>query len=70
MADHDVDAVVAPFHKGFVDLLPLIAHADALSFASPPHLESWNVTDFAVFHRRAWAVTQRRDAASFVAAGV
>jgi hypothetical protein len=60
----------APVHRDFIDLLPLIAHADALSFANPPAFHNWSTADFTVFHRRAWAVTQRRDAASFVAARV
>jgi hypothetical protein len=60
----------APAHRGFIDLLPLIAHADALSFADPPSFHDWCAADFTDFHRRAWAVTQRRDAASFVAAKV
>lgn len=59
-----------PAHRDLVDLLPLIAHADALSFAGPPSLHNWTAADFTVFHRRAWAVIQRRDAASFVAARV
>ena len=59
-----------PVHEDYVDLLPLIAHADALSFASPPQCPDWNAGVFMAFHRRAWAVTQRRNAASFIAAGV
>lgn len=60
----------AEAQKDFVDLLPLIAHADALSFDKPPFYDRWKMVDFKVFHRRAWAITQRRNAASFVAAGV
>ena len=59
-----------PAGEDYVDLLPLIAHADALSFASPPHCPDWTASAFKAFHRRAWAVTQRRNAASFIAAGV
>lgn len=56
--------------KDYVDLLPLIAHADALSFAAPPHCDGWTSATFMAFHRRAWAITQRRNAAAFIAAGV
>jgi len=59
-----------PIGRGFVDLLPLIAHSDALSFAAPPNFSDWTVAEFTTFHRRAWAVIQRRNAASFIAAGV
>ena len=54
----------------FVDLLPVLHHADAFSFANPRVEGFRNCTEFATFHRRAWAVMQRRNAASLVAAGV
>jgi hypothetical protein len=53
----------------FIDLLPVLQHADAFSFANPPGEGYRNSQEFANFHRRAWAVMQRRNAASFVAAG-
>jgi hypothetical protein len=54
----------------FVDLLPVLHHADAFSF-SRPRLDGFRSRDeFVNFHRRAWAVMQRRNAASLVAAGV
>jgi hypothetical protein len=56
--------------RDYVDLLPLIAHSDALSFACPPIFPGWTAAEFTAFHRRAWAVIQRRNAASFIAAGV
>ena len=59
-----------PSNPGYVDLLPLIAHADALSFAAPQHCPGWTSATFMAFHRRAWAITQRRNAAAFIAAGV
>jgi len=55
---------------GFVDLLPVLHHADAFSFASPRVDGFRSCSEFASFHRRAWAVMQRRNAASLVAAGV
>lgn len=70
MSPYSVLPRYGPAHEDYVDLLPLIAHADALSFASPPLWPGWNASAFTAFHRRAWAITQRRDAASFVAAGV
>lgn len=70
MSPYSVLPRQAPAHRDFIDLLPLIAHADALSFADPPGFHDWCAADFTDFHRRAWAVTQRRDAASFVAAKV
>lgn len=54
----------------FTDLLPLIAHADAWSFADMPACDGWDATQFRQFHRRAWAIIQGSHAASFVAAGV
>jgi hypothetical protein len=54
----------------FTDLLPLIAIADAWSFADPPAFTRWNITEFSQFHRRARAVIQGSQAASFIAAGV
>lgn len=59
-----------PIGRDYIDLLPLIAHSDALSFASPPKFPGWTAAEFTAFHRRAWAVIQRRNAASFIAAGV
>jgi hypothetical protein len=55
---------------GFVDLLPVLHHADAFSFAGPRVDGFRSCSEFANFHRRAWAVMQRRNAASLVAAGV
>ena len=58
------------FDTAFTDLLPIIAHADAWSFANPPAFTGWNATQFQHFHRRARAIIQGSQAASFVAAGV
>ena len=54
----------------FTDLLPVLVHADAYSFASPPPLDGWKIGDFMRFHRRAWAVMQQHNASSLIAAGV
>lgn len=59
--DHDV--------KDFIDLLPALHHADAFSFADPVTRGCGNAEEFAAFHRRAFAVMERRNAASLVAAG-
>lgn len=53
----------------YVDLLPVLEHADAFHFADPPGAAFRSVSEFATFHRRAWAVMQRRNAAGFVASG-
>ena len=55
---------------GFTDLLPILIHADAYAFASPPPHGGRNIGDFKRFHRRAWAVMQQRNASSLIAAGV
>jgi hypothetical protein len=55
---------------GFADLLPLIALADAWSFASPAKFSGWNVAQYRHFHRHARAAIQGSQRASFIAAGV
>jgi hypothetical protein len=59
-----------PYENAFTDLLPIIAFADAWGFANPPAFAGWNVTQYQHFHRRARAIIQGSQAASFVAAGV
>lgn len=54
----------------FADLLPVLHHADGFGFAGPRPDAFRNRIEFKSFHRRAWAVMQRRNAASLVAAGV
>jgi hypothetical protein len=54
----------------FTDLLPVIGHADAWSFASGADLSGWSIAEYQRFHRRAWAVIQGHNARSVVAAGV
>ena len=45
----------------YTDLLPVIACADAWSFADAPPFVKWSLQDFKTFHRRAWAVIQQRN---------
>lgn len=59
-----------PGTPGYADLLPVLHHADAFCFAGPRTGSFRNKSEFISFHRRAWAVMQRRNAASLVAAGV
>ena len=54
----------------FTDLLPVIGHADAWSFACAAGLNDWNIDEYQRFHRRAWAVIQGHNARPVVAAGV
>ncbi len=64
---------VLPSHgataSDYVDLLPILEHADAFYFAEPPASLFRSAGEFAAFHRRAWAIMQRRHAAGFVAGG-
>ena len=53
----------------FADLLPVLRHADVFRFAPEPARSFADCTQFIRFHRRAWAVIRRRNAASLVAAG-
>ena len=55
---------------GYTDLLPVVACADAWSFADVPQFSGWSLSEYKVFHRRAWAVIQGRNTGSLVAAGV
>lgn len=60
----------APSIAAYSDLLPVLAYADAWSFAAPPEFRAWDATQFRNFHRRARATIQGSHIASFVAAGV
>ena len=55
---------------GYTDLLPVVACADAWSFADAPEFPGWSPNEYKVFHRRAWAVIQGCKTGSLVAAGV
>jgi hypothetical protein len=50
----------AACNAAYTDLLPVIACADAWSFAGAPAFADWSLQDFRAFHRRAWAVIQQR----------
>ncbi len=54
----------------WLDLLPLLAHADVVSFAGGFSFAGWTIGDYKAFHRRAAAVIRRRNRAAFVATGV
>jgi len=60
----------AGIHRGYADLLPIIGHADAWSFANPHPLKGWNIKEFRHFHARARAIIRGSNTNSFVAAGV
>lgn len=51
----------------FTDLLPVIGCADAYNFVGPASFRRWEFKDFSRFHRRAWAVMQRRKGLSLIA---
>jgi len=55
---------------GYTDLLPVVACADAWSFADVPQFPGWSLNEYMVFHTRAWAVIQGCKTGSLVAAGV
>lgn len=54
----------------WLDLLPLLAHADVLSFAGGASFTNWNIRDYKAFHGRAAAILGRRNRTAFVATGV
>ena len=54
----------------YTDLLPVIAYADAWSFAESPEFRGWTLHEYKAFHRRAWAVIQGGKSATLVADGV
>ena len=54
---------------GFADLLPLLAHADALSFLGGPCVNNWAAADRKRYLQRLHAQVGRFNATSFIAAG-
>lgn len=54
----------------FTDLLPVLGHADAVSFCKTPTFANWSVNDFSRFHRRAWAVIKHGNQRQHIAAQV
>lgn len=59
----------ASISSRFTDLLPVLAHADAVSFCDAPDLSRWNPGEFSAFHRRAWTVMMRECRRTRIAAG-
>jgi hypothetical protein len=51
----------------YADLLPLMAHGDACTFARSATLGHWNINEFKSFHQRAWAALHQRDNAALIA---
>lgn len=70
ISPYSVVPSVAPSIATYSDLLPVLALADAWSFAAPAEFRGWDVTQYRNFHRRARAIIQGSHIASFVAAGV
>jgi hypothetical protein len=64
---------VLPRHKKssskFIDLLPVLAHADAISFFGMPNISNWSIQEFSSFHRRAWTVIMRESRRTRIAVG-
>ncbi len=58
-----------PADYRYADLLPLLSFAHACAFPAPPSVSHWNVSKFKCFHRRVWAVLQKRGASRQIAEG-
>lgn len=56
--------------SAYLDLLPLLAHADVLSFAGGFGFSGWSIRDYKAFHGRAAAILRRRNRTAFIATGV
>lgn len=70
MSPYAVLPAIRSGNAAFTDLLPLIRHADAWSFAGGAAFDGWDASQYQGFHRRARAVIQSGRAPSLVAAGV
>jgi len=46
----------------YSDLLPLLDYCDVCAFPEPPCLRHWNINEYKHFHRRAWAILEKKDA--------
>jgi hypothetical protein len=57
----------SPPDMRYADLLPLVAHGDACTFARSATLSHWNINEFKSFHQRAWAALHQRDHAALIA---
>ena len=55
--------------SAFADLLPLLAHADALAFSGPVGLGAWSAADVKAFLDRMCAEVRRFNAATLIATG-
>ena len=55
-------------HGNFADLLPILAHADALRFSGPNRFRDWCAADIKAFLDRLCAQVQRFNATAFIAA--
>jgi hypothetical protein len=53
----------------FVDLAPLLAHADALGFGLQRVPAAWSMADFRYFRARVVAQVKRMNATTFIAVG-
>ncbi len=53
----------------FADLLPVLAHADALRFSGPTRFNGWQATDIKAFLDRMCAQVRRFNATAFIATG-
>lgn len=56
-------------HPGYADLMPLLAHGDALGFALRPLPACWRPADHRYFYARLQAQVMRLNATSFIAIG-
>ncbi len=54
---------------GFADLLPVLAHADALRFSGPARFKGWQAPDIKAFLDRLCAQVRRFNATAFIATG-
>jgi len=70
ISPYSVLPAASPCNAAYANLLPVIALADAWSFAAPARFPGWNVTEYRRFHRLARATIQGSHRASFVAAPV
>jgi hypothetical protein len=48
--------------SSYSDLLPLLEFFDVCGFPGTPCLRHWKLNEYKDFHRRAWAVLERKDA--------
>lgn len=56
-------------HGDYADLMPVLGHADAVSFAAPRLALNWGRADYRYFYARLRSQVERLNATSFVAVG-